>query len=416
MAFGAYRAAIERLDSLRHLETPWDHHSPQSLRASLERTRQLLRRIGSPEKQMRYIHVTGTSGKGSVTALIHDMLLAHGQRVASSISPHTTTYLERFRIGDTLAAPATLAKTIHQVLDAYQTHLRSGRSPLTSFELTTCIALRMFADARVTWCVLEVGMGGRWDATNVIPSPAVAVVTNIDLDHTHVLGRNRESIAREKAGIIKRGSHVVIGEQRRNLRAIFAKATDKVGASIEYVKQEGDDHRLHNALVATRAALAVGVPLAAVETALAAHHPLPCRLETVQRKPHVILDGAHNLAKINATVARTQGNVHVIFGCKTSKNAKAMLLALLPLAKSVRTTRSFHASHPHDPFALEKLVPRKLRAGAFLFPHDALEDALAKAKAQDVILVTGSLALAGELRTRWVKEDDILRTRRTRSA
>lgn len=413
MQFSSYYGAVNRLLALQNIEVPWKHNDRVSLEASCTRLRQLLGRLGNPEASMRYIHVTGTSGKSSVTHLIHEMLLADNRKVASYISPHTTTFLERFRVNDRLVAPDDLVDAVDDVLSAYQSHVSAGLSPLSFFELSTCIAFVAFANAHVEWCVLEVGLGGRWDSTNIIPHKDVAVVTNVDLDHTDVLGTTCKAIAKEKAGIIVPGCEVVTGTTRADARKVILDAAREMYTPVTLVRMPSNkDHNLHNALIAAAAAQVVGVPMDAVERALKIHKGLPCRFEIVQENPHVIIDGAHNPAKMATTVRELGKKATVIFGCKETKDAKAMLRELIKIARIVYTTRYDHGrGNPANPATLLAIVPKKLRGQAFLFAHDARAYALARAKPTDTILITGSLYLAGEMRTHWTSEEKILRNR-----
>lgn len=414
--FDRYFTAYERLVSLGNLEKVLAHSSPASLEISLKRMRQLLKRLGNPERAMKFVHVTGTSGKGSVTYLMHEILRKSGEKVASYSSPHTTTYLERFRVDDKLAHPDALAHVMEDVMAAHEDHLRSGKSPLTYYELSTCIAFLLFQREGVDWCVLEVGMGGRYDATNVIPAPAVAVITNIDLDHTQFFGPTTSHVAYEKAGIIKPGSLVVTGETATKPLQVISHEARKFKTPLLVIPNETGDHLEHNADLCRAAALLLGLSPLVIELAIENTPPLPCRLEIIQEQPRVIIDGAHNAAKMSATVNHLErmkkGHVHVIFGCKALKDAGSMTKELAKLSTTVRTTR-FTAGHgkPGNPVDLLKHFPSKLRAQAFLFPHDALVDALKVAKKSDTILITGSLYLAGELRTHWRTEKQILHDR-----
>lgn len=411
----AYYDAVRRLTSLQNLEQPWKHSSPESLRDSFIRLRQLLARLGNPQNNFSFIHVTGTSGKGSVTHLIHDMLQADGRRVASYSSPHTTTLLERYAVGDKLLDPKVLVQAINIVLAAHESHVRDGKQDLTYFELTTCIAFVAFALEKVGWCVLEVGLGGRWDSTNIIKRKEVAVITNIDLDHTDVLGHTREQIAHEKAGIITGRCTIISGEHSPNIRAIISDAAEINKAHVTFVDSPNSDHRLHNTLIATVAARAVDVPINTIEQALVKHRGLPCRFEVIQNSPRVIIDGAHNEAKMQATIRalehRKTGKTHVIFGCKGDKDAKTMLAHLIKVADVIHTTRyTVGRLSPEHPRELLRLVPKNKRGQMFLYAEDALKHTLASAKKGDTVLITGSLYLAGELRAHWVSEDKILRT------
>lgn len=412
----AYHDAVARLTSLQNLEKPWKHSSPETLRDSFVRLRQLLSRLDNPEKHIRFIHVTGTSGKGSVTNLIHEMLRADGRRVASYMSPHTTTLLERYAVGDKLLDPKLFVQAVNIVLAAHESHVRDGKQGLTYFELTTCIAFVAFSLAKVEWCVLEVGLGGRWDSTNVIPKKDVAVITNIGLDHTDILGDTREAIANEKTGIITGKCTVVSGEGTPNIRAIIRNAATSKKSPAIFVEAPNDDHQLHNALIATAAARAIGVSMPVIEKALTKHRGLACRFETVQNSPAVIIDGAHNVTKMHGTCMLSsriaKGKVHVVFGCKEGKDAKAMLAELADIADVIHTTRYQNGrGNPAHPAALLTLIPKNKRGDMFLFADDALRHVLRSTKKGDTVLVTGSLYLAGEVRTRWVSEEKILRTR-----
>ncbi len=413
-----YFTAYQRLLSLSNLETVWSHSSKANLEVSLLRMRQLLKRLGNPELAMKYVHVTGTSGKGSVTYLMHEILRRGGEKVASYSSPHTTTYLERFRIDDKLAKPEALAHAIEDVIAAHEDHVLAGHSPLTFFELNTCTAFLLFQRAGVEWCVLEVGMGGRFDATNAIPAPAVAIITNIDLDHTELLGPTKLHIAKEKAGIIKPGCMVVTGETDPGcLKTINAEAKTQ-HAPILIIPNDSGNHLEHNADICRAAGLLLGMSPLVIELAIANTPTLPCRLEVIQEQPRVIIDGAHNAAKMQATAAHVaklrKGQVHVIFGCKGSKDAKTMATEIKKIASTVRLTRYTNGyGKPENPMSLMPLFSKQFKPQAFLFGEDALADALKTAKKSDTILVTGSLYLAGELRAHWRTEKQILKDRQS---
>lgn len=416
--FERYHAANKKLLSLMNIEQVWKHTSKATLEASLKRVRQLLRRLGNPEQAMKFVHVTGTSGKGSVTYIMHEILRRSGEKVASYSSPHTTSYLERFRIDDRLARPDALAAAIEVVIDAHEQHVLAGHEALTMFELNACTALLLFQREGVDWCVLEVGMGGRYDATNVIPSPVVAIITNINLDHTDFLGPTKIHIAKEKAGIIKPGCLVVTGETAVGPLKVIRAEAKKRKTPLLVIPNETGDHLEHNADICRAAGLLIGMSPLVIELAIENTPRLPCRLEVIQEHPRVILDGAHNVAKMQATIAHVKrmrkGKVQVIFGCKGTKDAAAMAKELTQVADSVRATR-FTEGHgaPVNPLQVLKLFPDKLQVSAYLFPHDALTDALKVAKKSDTILITGSLYLAGELRTHWRSEKQILKARKS---
>ncbi len=408
-----YKEAVARLVSLSNLETPW-RGSLESLQGSLTRTKQLLTKLENPERQLKFIHVTGTSGKGSVTNLIHEMLLADKRKVASYTSPHTTTFLERFRVNDKLVDPKLLVQAIELVIAGYEVHLVEGRQALSYFELATVVALVAFVMAGVEWCVLEVGLGGRWDSTNVIPKKEVAVITNIGLDHTDLLGNTVEEIAQEKVGIVTGRCAVISGVDQPNIRETIRDVATEKKASVKFVEAPNGDHRLHNALMATAAAQAVGVKIDAIERALKMTRGLPCRFEIIGHEPLVIIDGAHNDAKMKGTAnllkSMKQGKIHVIFGCKKGKDAESMLKSIMPLAEVIHTTR-YRSGYgaPENPATLSKMIPKNKRGRCWLFADEALQFVLGEAKTSDTVLITGSLYLAGELRTHWVSEESIVK-------
>lgn len=419
MSFARYFAAYERLISLSNIEKVHAHSSPKTLKISLQRTRQLLKRLGNPQAALKFVHVTGTSGKGSVTSLMHHILKTDGRKVGSYLSPHTTTYIERFLIDDKLPHPDALAHALEDVIAAHQEHIRQGYEPLSFFELNICTAFLLFVREGVEWCALEVGMGGRWDATNVIPAPAVAMITNIDLDHVEFLGHTKTLIAKEKSGIIKPGCVAITGETDKAPLTVIRQEAKKQKVPLVVIPNEQKHHRAHNADLCRAASRIIGIHEATIEKAIRTYRALPCRLEVIQKNgPRVIIDGAHNAAKMRSTAARvpelSQGKIHLIFGCKGSKDGKSMAKDLSKIISSVRTTRFIHGhGHPGNPQTALRLFPTKLRREAYLFSEDALAAALKEAKKSDTILITGSLYLAGEMRAHWRSEQTILRERQS---
>ncbi|MDA0208522.1 MAG: Mur ligase family protein [bacterium] len=404
----AYFESYKRLLSLTNLAVVTGNTSRKELVSSLNNVRRLLEILEHPERSPFFIHVTGTSGKGSVCEAVRSGIHASGATVGMAVSPHTTTYLERFHIGDKLADPLELAKTIEHVVHAYTVYLEAGHAALNFFQLSNVIAIELFHRAKCRYVVLEVGCGGRYDATNVIPGEKLAIITNVDLDHQEILGNTRAKIAYEKAGIIKKGSTVISGEPRKALRHILLHEAEQVGAQITLVpRKKDDDYHAHNLAIAQAALnhlnIAQGPDIV---------HKLPCRFETVQQRPHIILDGAHSLPKVEAlakTLRSMKRKPVLVFGCKASKDGIKMLKRLTPNVAGIITTRftsTFHKTA--NPFALLQYVPKKKRLGAYLFSEDALNAANAESNGKSPILITGSLYLAGEIRSLFVTENDIL--------
>lgn len=192
--------AIEALHALPRL--------PRS-GASLERMRALLDHLGNPEKQFKCIHIAGTNGKGTLAAMTSSILTHAGYKTGLTISPYVLNFRERFQINGQMMSPRTLASLTRKVLDAADAIIAEGGEGPVEFEAVTAIAFLWFARQKCDFAVVETGLGGRYDATNVIPAPLVAAITRIGMDHTEILGDTLAEIAAEKAGIIKEGSVVV---------------------------------------------------------------------------------------------------------------------------------------------------------------------------------------------------------------
>jgi len=432
-----FKITYDKLLSLTNLQLKPYSDSKAELERSLDRTRALLKQLGSPDKKLKFIHITGTSGKGSTANMLHQILFEAGEKVGTYTSPHTTSYLERFQTGDKLIDPKILSDSIEEVISAYEQILEKGSDELSFFELSTAVALHAFVKAGIKWCVLEVGCGGRYDATNVIPTPRVAIITNIDLDHTELLGNTLSEIAYEKAGIIKNNGVVFSGETRPTIRKIFMKEAIKNNAALFFIDPHHDvgarralplqfgSHQQHNSAIAEAVARELEIPDEIVAKALQSTKLLPCRFETIQKNPTVILDGAHSPAKIKTTVAMIKNQnlkPHIIFGWTSTKNPEEIIKQLALVAESITTTRfDTQMRKAANPFKLLGLVPKSKRTSAFLDWRDALEhvEKLVKfggarpgsAGKSDTIVITGSLYLSGDMRAHWIPEEQIIKNR-----
>jgi dihydrofolate synthase/folylpolyglutamate synthase len=416
-----YSGLYDELLSYGNLARFGYRDSRAELEKSLKRTRAFLDALGSPDRDLTLIHVTGTSGKGSVCFAIHQILQASGKSVFTYLSPHTTSFSERFLLNDGLASEEVITEAMREMIDLYKTFFKSN-SPLSFFELVSCLGLVIAKKAGATHAVIEVGLGGRYDATNVIRTPEVAVITNIDKDHTDVLGNSLKKIAFEKAGIIKKDGVVICGEARPGLKSIFKKEAIEKSAALFFIPpstpspeiSESARHRAHNASLALRAVLELGIDETVARTALQSARRLPCRFETVSDSPLIILDGAHSPAKMKTTAETIKSlgmPVHILFAAAQNKDVKDMLAPLTEVAETISTTRFSLRERPvHHPVELLKLVPEALRGDAFLSPFDGLAKLREKqkeAKGRFAIVVTGSLFLAGELRNLWYPEAEI---------
>ena len=394
------------------------------VKLGIENIRHLLDAAGRPQGRYTTVHVAGTNGKGSVVALLGTMLRAAGYRVGTFTSPHLIDVTERFLV-DARPIP-------HEALDQQIAFFRplaeKMDSPPTFFEMNTAIALRWFAECKVDIALIEVGMGGRLDSTNVI-RPCASAITNIALEHTRYLGDTVETIAYEKAGIIKQDIPLVIGETNPRVRAILLQRAREMHAPA-YVL--GKDFRFQltgesfapqfayqsPALRLGPAPLALAGayqgPNAAVAVALAerlaARYPKlteqaiatglktarwPCRLEKVLDQPPVIIDVAHNPAGA-LTLARELDRVVTVLAVSADKDAKAIVEALAPITHTFILSQ-FQGARALPVDALcAAAAPRPHRRAAHL--GEALELGLQLAGSSLPLLVTGSIFTAGEAR------------------
>jgi dihydrofolate synthase/folylpolyglutamate synthase len=409
----------------------------------LSRMRALVDLMGNPEATAPVVHVTGTNGKTSTARILTSLLMAKGLRVGTFTSPHLSVINERIAAGGEPISDHDLCEVLGSLADfepVLADSLGAGAGArLTWFELVTAAALLWFADRPVDVSVLEVGMGGRWDATNVA-SASVAVVTNVGLDHVEFLGPTRADIAAEKAGIVERQSVLVLGETAPDLLPIFSAEEPAelwlagrefdcyrndlaVGGRSLDLRTPGSSYEgvwldLHGAHQGRNfaCALAAGEAFfgAAFDDKLvreaAATVSSPGRMEIVSRSPLIVLDGAKNLegaAAASLAVAEEFGptrSVILVVGMLggASKDPTSMLSALGAGSASVRLVVACPAPSPRTVPAAEVVAAaRSLGVEAVETPGvaEAIDAAVADASETDLVLVTGSLYVVGEARS-----------------
>jgi dihydrofolate synthase/folylpolyglutamate synthase len=421
------------LDRLYALET-------FGIKLGLENISRLCAAMGHPEHAFTSIHVGGTNGKGSVTAMVHAALVASGIRAGRFVSPHLVDLTERFVIGAEPVSPADLQRAVTDVLDCADALRASGTLAVhpTFFEATTAVAFEMFRRAHVEVAVIEVGLGGRFDSTNVVRAP-IGAITSIGLDHQELLGDSLEAIAFEKAGIIKPGMTVVTGALPEEARTVVSTvARDRQAHLVEAASGahvEGDvrdgratvtivtsdgrygpltlalrgEHQIQNALVAVRVLQAlertgVHVPGEAIERGLA-EVEWPGRLELLQVPggAPVLLDAAHNVDGA-AALAAYLGRWHperptLVLGVMRDKDVAGIVGTLLPVVSSVVAT----AADTPRALPARDLAARIIAAGANVpvraepDPITAVEDAVAVGH---TVCVSGSIYLVGAVHDR----------------
>jgi dihydrofolate synthase/folylpolyglutamate synthase len=398
------------------------------IKLGLSTIRRMLANLGNPQRRYPCVHIAGTNGKGSVASGIASVLRASGYRVGLYTSPHLMRFNERIQIDGTEIADADIVRLYRRVRRA----LPDGREP-TFFEFTTAMALDEFARRKVDWAVIETGMGGRLDATNVV-TPSVTVVTNVSLEHREYLGSTLAAIAFEKAGIIKRRVPVVTGVSQPAALEVIRRTAQRKSAPLYGMGRDfsvrrsgaqafryfGLHHRWDGLATALQgryqvdnAALvlaaceilqrtAPGIELESIRRGLAAHR-WPGRLETVCEAPWVMVDGAHNLEAARQLARhlseRLEGRrLTLVVGILDDKPYRAMLRRLLPFAQRViatqaRITRAL-------PAATVAAFARTMVADVTVEPDvaAALRLAVSTASPGSLTLAAGSLYVVGEVK------------------
>lgn len=413
----------------------------------LERMDHLLGLLDHPEEKFRSLHVGGTSGKGSTATMMAAILQTAGYRVGLHTSPHLQIVNERHRIDGRMVSTSTLAAAWSQVKEAIAKVKETNRFGSPSyFEAQVALSFLIFADAKVDFAVVEVGLGGRIDPTNIVPAE-VAVLTTVGLDHTEVLGNTIEEIISDKAGIIKRGQRVISGVWQPTAQKIIAQRAQQKGARLWQIGREFRlavrDHAhvdlylpgqtlerveiaLKGEFQAQNAALAVAavrqiddvdVPEGAIREALR-RATLPGRVEIVQEAPLVILDGAHNPDKIRASAGlidslRGDRQVITVLGVKKGKDAAAIVPPITRFSDRIILTTFLPKGlwTAYEPDQLIQLVHDSrptLPVDIVPDPLQALEKAMSQASPTDIILITGSLYLIGDVRERWFPRGEML--------
>jgi dihydrofolate synthase / folylpolyglutamate synthase len=399
----------------------------------LARMEALLERLGNPHRRFKSLLVAGTKGKGSTAAFAESMIRAAGYRTALYISPHLHTFRERIRMGGEYITEEDVTRLIEKLKPALE-----AIEGLTAFEVITALAFYAFAEAGTEVAVLEVGLGGRLDATNV-SDPSVAVITSISYDHMQLLGDTLALIAREKAGIIRPGARVVSAPQVPEAMTMIEEICQERQAELTVVghgiyrwqpgqvtlrgqsfEVAGEEffipllgrHQLSNATTALAALDALeqrtelAVPVEARRAGLRATS-WPGRLEIVGQKPYVILDSAHNGDSANKLQIALQEvfpgrQIVLVFGASGDHPYRDALAELLPIARCAYLTRSRHPRAATPEMLAETAAGLGYPTETRPTVSEALDAALACAGPEDVICVTGSIFTVAEARLEWL--------------
>jgi dihydrofolate synthase/folylpolyglutamate synthase len=395
------------------------------IKFGLSKTSNLLKAFGNPHLHQKYIHIAGTNGKGSVAAMLESIWMNSGLKVALYSSPHLVRFTERFRINGKEIPPgqvADLVKDLKRVIDQTQ--------PPTFFEVTTAMALIYFAREKPDISIMEVGMGGRLDATNVI-RPMASVITNISLDHQSFLGPRLTDIAGEKAGIIKPGIDLVTAATQPQVIKVFSDTCKRrkapfwrVGREIRYrrngaqlnyygmgrIERDLDlglvgKHQLRNAALA----LAVIELIERRGFTVSSDHireglnktRWPGRMQVVSKKPRIILDGAHNPDAMRNLVNSMRDafqwkHLILVLGIMGDKDIPKIIKRIVPIADYVIYTRPEYYRAAEPQVLMKEAAPLRKKGEIIPTIPEALRKAKGRSEPGDVILVTGSLFTVGE--------------------
>jgi len=428
----SYAAAIEQLNAMTpELYTGAGH--PRR-KFSLDEVGTLLAALGDPQRRVRSVLIAGTNGKGSTASTLASILTASGLRVGLYTSPHLARVNERIRIGEAEIADEEFASLFFRVSETARQLVLDGRLPQhpSFFEVLTAIALVYFAEAQVDLAVLEVGMGGRLDATNIV-DPLVSVITDISLDHTEWLGSTIYAIAREKAGILRAGGTMIrlaqepeanraLGEAaaRLDVRCVDAATylphseldtsgsyvVEALGAAVEVASPLVGAHQQRNVAlaIATAVELATSHGFPITPTAIAQgirQTRWPGRLERIEKGGvEWILDVAHNPAGARALRAGLLGDECkiIIFSCLRDKPVAEMAQILFPLFEQV----IFAPIHSPRAAAMAELEAAARATGSSALSTSSVQEALQQARERSqggVVVVSGSVYLVGEARS-----------------
>ena len=415
----SYESTLEYIGSAK-----WQRSKP-----GLERTRELLRCLGNPEKKLKFVHVAGTNGKGSTAACVASVLQHAGYKTGLYISPYINRFNERMQINGEEIPDDEL----EQIVDVIRPFADAMEDTPTEFEVITAVAMKYFLDNEAEIVVLEVGLGGELDSTNVIDTPEVAVITAIGLDHTALLGNTLPEVASAKAGIIKAGGLVCAYPAGEEVTAVFENKCREVGASltmtdmsslsVKAVELDGctfDYGGLENvfvplagsyqpwnaavAITACRLLASRGWKITDDDILKGlAKVKWPGRFEVLMRHPVFVLDGAHNPHGIKATVASLREHfgdrkLTFVMGVMADKDVSQMVEMIVPIADRIYTARpeNYRAMDPMD------LARQFQLKGAMALPcpsiQRAVDEAIAHVGPDGVVIALGSLYFSSDIR------------------
>lgn len=403
----------------------------------LERTKKILELLENPHKDLKCIHIAGTNGKGSTTAMLTEILMESGYKVGMYTSPFIEEFEERIQINNVNIPKGRLCEIVEKIKAAVDKICELGYEAPTEFEIITCIMFIYFKEEKVDYAVIEVGLGGRIDTTNVI-QPLISIITSISYDHMKILGNTLDEIAYEKAGIIKEKTPVILYPQEEEAKLCIEKIAREKQSPIIYVRKENsmikeklynvpyqeiiintnkDNYEIHLSLLGVHQLLNCSVVINAVEELqnigvyIEKEYIIeglkkvkwPGRLEMLKSKPMVVIDGAHNIDGI--TSLKNSINTYfkynklvLIMGILSDKQVENMVKIITPEASNIITVTppSYRAENSSE--LVEIIKKYNPNCEAIENYKEAYEKALSYADEDDLVLICGSLYMIGEMR------------------
>lgn len=404
----------------------------------LERTLRILELLGNPHEKLKCIHIAGTNGKGSTTAMVSKILRGYGYKVGMYTSPYLEEFEERIQINGQNINKNILVGLLEQVKTVINKVIEEGYEHPTEFEIITALMFLHFYNEKVDYAVIEVGLGGRLDSTNVL-TPKISVITSISLDHVNILGDNIKEIAKEKAGIIKENIPVVLYPQEKVAEDVILQTAKEKKSTVYFVKKDSsrlisinndelyqkveiktykNTYLINLPLLGEHQILNLSVALNTVETLFECENIIINkelieksledvkwigRLETLMKKPTVLIDGAHNIDGIKALRKNVEkyfkyNKLYLLLGILADKQVKEMVKEITPMAEKV------YALTPHSDRAelCEDLKNEILKYNSNTIAMESYQEAFSlamqEANSDDLILISGSLYMIGDMR------------------
>lgn len=402
----------------------------------LERTYKLLEHLGNPERDLKLIHIAGTNGKGSTTSMITEILMGEGYKVGMYTSPFIEEFEERIQINRNNIPKESLAILMDEIKVAVDKVIEAGYNHPTEFEIITVLMLLYFKKENIDFGVIEVGLGGTLDSTNVI-KPIIQVITSISFDHTNLLGNTLEKIAREKAGIIKKGIPTVIYPQQEEVLKVIKNKCFEMDSELYIANNENlkfknivnldkpyqllkynneidillpllGEHQIINLSVAMQAIEVlnnkniIDISIANIVKSIK-NVSWKGRLEVLSNNPYVVIDGAHNIQGIKTLSRNIKNyfkyeNLYLILGILADKDVEEMIKIITPMAKKVYSVTPNSIRGELAESLKDEVSKFNKNCKAFDKYEEAYLEALNDASEKDLILASGSLYMIGDMR------------------